>query len=367
MLRLTVKNYMLHLKYSVLLILQMIIVLFIMDQTFIEMVNQIKTLDNITFEKNLYFVENTVRPEQQFLEDVTEIVGKSHVGYMYRIGTIGIEEKNELEVPPLEYINSTMENIHYALKEGKNFSNKENEVILGGKIAVLYDAGDEIVLTRNGKKKKVVVTGILKSPGKCVHLTENSAENLFSCVNKGQSVMLTNSKELLEWASSDSVLEADTLVVDMSDKKSNISKLQKKYNVISLEKAKSNGKKEIIKNTAGNVLYMCVLLGIALVSVSIQIYMYLRRNKEEYQLYRMLGLGRVGIFVIWCTQHIVNLGIVAIVLYVISELTEKSSYMTGTVNWTKLIFYVLYCLLYLTVTILVFKVTSKGLERKEAD
>lgn len=366
MLRLTIKNYVVHLPYSILLMLQMVIVLFIVNNTLVKVVDELGTVKHITFEKDLYLVENDSESEEKFLEDVTAIVGEDHVGYMYQNGTIGIGKTDYMETPPLEYISSAMEKIQYDLKEGQWFSGKENEIILGGTVSKSYHAGDEVLLTRDGEQKTVKVVGILKSPGKTIHLTGNSIENLFSCMNKGESVLFTNSKELFEWAGFESELEAGALVVDLTGREACKKELENKYNVVSLEQAKNNGENTIIKDTIGNALYMCVLVGIALVSVSIQIYMYLRRNQKEYHLYRMLGLGRGGIFGIWCTQHIINLGIVTIILYVLSNLTGKESVAeTGTLNWTSVLFHAIYCLLYIMVTVVVFQLTAKKLEQFE--
>ena len=330
------------------------------------MIDELGAAKHITFEKDLYFVENNTNSDDKFLEDVIDIAGESHVGYMYRNGTIGIDEKDYIETPPLEYINSTMEKIRYNLKEGQWFSGKENEVILGGTIARSYHAGDEIRLTRAGDEKKVKVVGILENPGKIIHLTGNSADNLFSSMKQGKSVLLTNSRELFEWTGFDSELEAGMLVVDLSEQKACKKKLEEKYNVISLEQAKSNGKNIVIKDTAGNALYMFVLVSIALVSVSIQIYMYLRRNQKEYHLYRMLGLGRSGIFGIWCTQHIINLGVVTIILYIFANLTGSENVAeTGTLKGTSVLFHTIFCLLYIAVTILVFLFTARKLEQFE--
>ena len=189
------------------------------------------------------------------------------------------------------YINATIEQIQYTLKEGTWFTNKENQVILGGTIAQMYHAGDKIVLTQDGRQKKVVVAGILKDPGRCIHLDKNADGDLSSLVQQGYSVLLTNSRKILKWAGQDRYLEAVSLIVDGTENKSAMEILKKNYKVTSLEKAIENGKRKIRKNTVGNVLYMGTLLAMAFASVSIQIYMYLRRNREQYQLYRMLGLS----------------------------------------------------------------------------
>lgn len=362
MLRLAIKNYIINIPYAILLVLQMIIVLYAVNNTLIEMIHENKVLGNITFEENLFFIDGNGQTGKRFIEDVTKIVGENCVGYMYKNGEVTVDEKDVICTPPLEYLNTTMEKIHYVLKEGQWFSDKENEVIIGGEIAQEYHSGDEITLKKDKKEKKVIVVGILREPGKVVHLTGSDGENLFSSMNQGKSVMLTNSKQLLAWTGKESSVEADKLVVDVENQDC-LQILKKKYRVTSLEKAKSNGKKEIIKNTVGNILYMSILVGIALFSVCIQIYIYLRRNKEEYQIYRMLGLGRIGILQIWCMQHIINLGIVMIILYILLHLTgtmgESNSILTAF-----MLFHIIYCLLYFVITIFVCEVALKELEEK---
>lgn len=365
MLRLTLKNYMLHLSYSIVLILQMVIVLFAVSNTLIQVINDNKILDNVIFEEEFYFVERNETDEKQFVEEVEKIVGENCVGYMYHNGTIGMDGLDEIETPPLEYLNPKMEKIQYTLKEGHWFSGKENEVVLGGKVSENYHAGDEILLEKNDTQKKANIIGILKEPAKVIHLEGSDGENLFDCMNKRKSVMLTNSKELLAWTGEGSRLEASLLVVDVTGKKSCLENLQEKYIVTSLEQAKNNGKKQIIKDTVGNLLYMCILVGIALLSVSMQIYIYLRRNKEEYRVYRMLGMSRSGIFGIWCTQHIVNLGIVMIILYLIAYLTEDIGRSSGTtgISLAHVVFHGVYCLLYILITVVVYKMTIKSIEK----
>ena len=53
MLRLTIKNYVIHLPYSILLMLQMVIVLFIVNNTLVKVVDELGTAKHITFEKDL--------------------------------------------------------------------------------------------------------------------------------------------------------------------------------------------------------------------------------------------------------------------------------------------------------------------------
>lgn len=365
MFRLLIKNYLLHLPYSLLLIIQMLIVLFITNHTFLQVVRDTKAMDNIIVDKGFYLVESEQENNKEFLENVVKIMGKNCVGYMYRNMEIGIDENDYTKMPSLEYINATMEQIQYTLKEGTWFTNKENQVILGGTIAQMYHAGDKIVLTQDGRQKKVVVAGILKDPGRCIHLDKNADGDLSSLVQQGYSVLLTNSMKILKWAGQDRYLEAVSLIVDGTENKSAMEILKKNYKVTSLEKAIENGKRKIRKNTVGNVLYMGTLLAMAFASVSIQIYMYLRRNREQYQLYRMLGLSNGGIFVLWFGQHIVNLAITTIGFYSIMNYIEKKQFLGGKVTDENTIFFLaLYVCVYSVLVGVVYRLATIQLNRK---
>lgn len=365
MFRLTIKNYLLHIPYSVLLIIQMLIVLFITNHTLIQVIRDSKTLDNVVVNKELYLVENNQDDKDNFIKDVKKLVGENCVGYMYSDISVGIDKIDYREVPSLEYINTTMEKVQYILKEGHWFTNEDNQIILGEQIAEIYNVGDEVVLTKDGKKKKVVVAGILKNPGQCIHLDKNADGNLCSLMNQGWGAMLTNSVEILEWMGTDSNLEAVSLIVNVEGKKSAIELLKNRYKVTSLEQAKENGKIQIRKDVIGNGMYMMFLLVMAFVGVSIQIYMYFRRNQKEYQLYRMLGLGYGGIFVLWCGQHIINLAMVVAAFFSFCNFIVKRKVFNSKItDGNTVLFLTIYCLVYIMLIIFVYMAIVKKWRRR---
>lgn len=329
MLRLIFKNYILHLPYSLLLIVQMVIVVFLLNVSFVLLDNENKALNNISFEEDFYVVRVNDNGQRK-LEELQKIVGQENVGYMERNGEICVDERDSAESPGVYYLSPLMKRVTYKLSKGTWFTGAENEVILGGAIGAEYKVGDEITISEEGgEEKKATVVGILASPALVLDFSGMDIEDgLYDMFFQQRNVCLTNGVELVSGAGGK--IQSSDYLIKISNKK-DLEKIQEKYYAVSMQKLFEKSKKQAQKYTAEETMELIVLITIAFVSVAIQIYLYLKKNKKEYMLYRMLGMSRVGIYGMLFCQHLCNMAIAFFFLYLIYD--RKGILQMDGVNW----------------------------------
>lgn len=366
MIHLAIKNYILHIPYSIVLIIQMVIVVFIMNITFVIQDTQNKVLDNISFEDDFYLLRAR-KIDYEKVKEIEKIVGKGNVGYLGKRGGIEFDENDDVNSPAVYYISPLMEKVTYQLSAGRWFSGAANEIILGGEIGAKYKVGDIITLHMEEETKEVTVVGILRSPALVLDFSGMELEGgLYDMFFQQKNVCLTNTWELVE-GHRGGIQGVDCMVRIINQEQ--LKKLQGKYLVKSLKSMYKESKEEARRYTHEQLLEISVLVGIAFLSVAIQIFLYLKKNKRELGTYRILGMSSLGNYGIVFFQYLCNMFLAFLILYILYDSTGVLA-MEGlqwyqSMQWENWTITGMFFVVYMLVTGLVYTLTEYSIYRKE--
>lgn len=365
MIRLAIKNYVLHIPYSVLLIIQMVVVIFIMNVTFVIQDTQNKALDNISFEEDFYFLRGR-KIDYETIEEIEKVVGKGNVGYLGHRGGIEFDDNDDLNSPAIYYLSPFMEKVTYQLSDGNWFTGAKNEVILGGEIGAKYDVGDTITLHTQEETKEVKVVGILKAPARVLDFSGMDMEyGLYNMFFEQKNVCLTTTKELVNGYGGG--IQGSDCMVRITDK-SQLKILQKKYYIKSVSAMYKISKEEARQYTSEQLFKIGILVGIAFSSVAIQIFLYLKKNKKELKIYHMLGISRMGNYGILFFQYLCNMFVAFLVLYLLYDstgvLVMEGLQWHQSMQWENWAITFGFFMIYMLVTGIVYAIFSQKQERK---
>lgn len=368
MIRLAIKNYILHIPYSILLIIQLVVVIFIMNVTFVIQDTENKALDNISVNEDFYLLRGR-KINYETIEELENVVGKGNVGYLGYRGGIEFDDNDDINSPAIYYLSPLMEKVTYQLSDGSWFTGAENEVILGGEIGAKYKVGDIITLHAQEETNKVKVVGILKAPAKVLDFSGMDMEDgLYDMFREQKNVCLTTTKELVHGYGGG--IQGSDCMVQITDE-SQLQILREKYYIKSMSVMYKISKEEARQYTNERLFEIGILLGIALFSVAIQIFLYLKKNRKELEIYHMLGMSRIGNYGILFFQYLCNMLITFVVLYLLYDstgvLVMEGLQWHQSMQWENWAITVGFFVIYMLVTGIVYVIFSEKQENITAE
>ena len=238
MLRISGKMYLQNFPYALLLAVQLILVSFILNISFVMTKSDCQMLDNINIPKGAFYFATSKEKKGVDLDKIKVLLGEEQVGYIARNGNKCVDEKDTIQSPGVVYLGGALTKISYELSKGKWFGEAKHEVILGGDIALDYKIGDTIIISEGNMKDEAVVIGILKSPAREPNFDTANIENFNELLWKKDSVLLTNDKDLVQGESIFYKVQQQSCLLDLSHAtKQMIEQIKEDYEICPVQDA----------------------------------------------------------------------------------------------------------------------------------
>lgn len=395
MLKIIGKLYIQNIPYALLLSVQLVIVSFIFDISFVMTAADRQVLRNVNIPEGEFYFATGKETEGVDLEKLSALLGEDKVGYIERNGNKSVGKADAIKSPGVVYLGGALSKISYELSAGTWFTGAEHEVILGGDIASDYKVGDTLVISEDdicetdmreentaereiekgnikeaGAGEEAVVVGILKSPAREPNMDTTCIDNFSELLWEKERILLTNDEHLVQGAGSGYKVETGSCLLDLSEASDRTKvQIKKEYEICPVQKTLNHAKKEQNVRTMKETVRLSILLGIAFVSVAIQVFLYVRKYKKELDIFRMLGMSWGSIYGMTLFGHICNICMGALGMYLLfqskgilagfgfvpdAELMKTGWYATG-----------IFFAVYLLVTALIFGWTVHEEERRE--
>lgn len=320
MLRIITKLYLQNFPYSLLLLVQLVLVAFIFNISFVMTTSDWQMLKNVNMPKGEFYLATGKEIEGVDLKKLKELLGEERVGYIERNGNKCIDGVDTIKSPGVVYLGGALTKISYELSDGKWFGETEHEVILGGDIASRYKIGDTLVISEGNMKEEAVVIGILKSPVREPNFDSTYINDFSALLWEKDSVLLTNDEDLVQGESTFYKVQQQSCFLNLSNtKKEIVTQIKEDYEICLVQDALEHAKAEQKVRTAKETFQLTILIAIAFVSVAIQIFLYVQKYKKELNVFRMLGMSWCGIYAITMFGHICNIGIGALGMYILFQ------------------------------------------------
>lgn len=357
MFRLAVKNYYSNIGYNFLIIIQMVIVLTVLNIHFLGASDTYLSVENIEFEnERLYYLSSVLSGEDfqdegktDELKPIEKIVGKEKVGYL-KINDTLVNDKN-IACKTI-YLNPVMEKIKYRLKSGEWFHGEKKSVILGGEIAKHYKTGDKIMIEKqDGETYTTNVIGKMKEPAK-VLLLDCSASDLQEMLIKRNSIILTNDEEIVSGYGEEMSYVSVTAELDFASEKRQLKELEKYCCADNLSELKQEAMQNVKNELAESVAEDTVMILIAFLSVAINIFLFIQKNKKAIGIYTVLGMEKRDIYGMVCLQSVINISIADFVILLLYQYKSFRHDMLGEYHLSvhNFIVTVIFIMMYLLVT-----------------
>lgn len=320
MLRIIGKIYLQNFPHSILLSVQLVLVSFIFNISFVMTTSDWQMLKNVNIPEGALYFATGKEMECVDLEKLKKLLGEERVGYIERNGNKCVDGADVIKSPGVVYLGGALTKISYELSEGQWFGGTKHEVILGGDIASDYKVGDTLVISEGNVNEEAVVVGILKSPAREPNFDTTDIDSFSALLWEKDSVLLTNDEDLVQGESISYKVQQQSCLLDLSNTpKQIIAQIKEDYEICLVQDALAHAKSEQKVRTAKETVRLTILVAIAFVSVAIQIFLYVRKHKKELNIFRMLGMSWCGIYGITMFGHICNIGIGALGMYILFQ------------------------------------------------
>lgn len=223
---------------------------------------------------------------------------------------------------------------------------------------------------RNSEKKGYVI-GILKEPVRELNFESSGIADFENLLWSKEHVIYTNDGDFISGEGFGYKIETKSCLLNLKNTSSKIiAEIKKEYKICDVKKSWNVGMAKQGQRKEGEKLRLSIFFIITLLSVAIQVFLYVRKNKKEFQIFRMLGMSWNGIYGMILCGHLGNvcIGILGMcILFQSKGILTSYGFVSNTdlmkSGWCATgIFF----LLYLLVTALVFVVSVMEEERKEA-